>query len=462
VPDARALGQTGALSIGWSRWGICALLFFATTLNYIDRQVIGILKPELSQQLGWNEIDYSNIVFAFQVAYAIGYTGAGRLIDRIGVRRGYFLAVLLWSLAAMAHALTRWIPTEAKVGDWTASMASVTGNWLLVMPMTVLGFSAARFALGFAEGGNFPAALKAVSLWFPRKERALATGIFNAGTNVGILIAALLVPWLTLAFGWPMAFLMTGVLGFAWLAAWGLYYRDPEVYPHLSPAELAHIRSDPPDPVVKIPWLALLRYRQTWAIAIGMFLCAPIWWFYLYWVPDFLNKQYELDLLHLGPPLVVIYLMTDVGSVGGGWLSSWLLKRGWSINAARKTTMLVCALCVVPVFMASRVSGLWTATLLVGLAASAHQGFSANLYTLVTDTAPRQAVSSVVGIGGMAGAIGGMLSAKLIGYILQWTGSYAALFGIAATAYLVNLAIIHALNPRLEPMQFDASQAAAS
>ncbi|MCL5280795.1 MAG: MFS transporter [Planctomycetes bacterium] len=455
MPDARALGQTSAVSIGWSRWGICALLFFATTLNYIDRQVIGILKPDLAQQLGWNEIDYSNIVFAFQVAYAIGYGGAGRLIDRIGVRRGYFLAVLLWSLAAMAHALTRWIPPEAKVGDWAAPMGYVAGNWLLVMPMTVLGFSAARFALGCAEGGNFPAAVKAVSIWFPRKERALATGIFNAGTNVGILIAALLVPGLTIAFGWPMAFLMTGVLGFAWLAAWGLHYRDPEAHPHLSPAELAHIRSDPPDPVVKIPWLALLRYRQTWAIAVGMFLCAPIWWFYLYWVPDFLNKQYRLDLLHLGPPLVVIYLMTDVGSVGGGWLSSWLLQRGWSVNAARKTTMLLCALCVVPVFMASRVSGLWTATLLVGLAASAHQGFSANLYTLVSDTAPRQAVSSVVGIGGTAGAIGGMVSAKLIGYVLQWTGSYTALFGIAATAYLVNLAIIHALNPRLEPMQFD-------
>jgi len=451
----RALGQTRAISIGWSRWGICGLLFFATTLNYIDRQIIGILKPELARQLGWNEIDYSNVVFAFQVAYAIGYAGAGRLVDRIGVKRGYFLAVLFWSLAAMAHALTRLIPVEARLGDWAAPMAHVVGNWLLVIPMTVLGFSAARFALGLAEGGNFPAAVKTVSIWFPKKERALATGIFNAGSNVGALIAPLLVPWLTQNFGWPTAFFITGALGFTWLVAWGLLYEEPEKHPRISPAELAHIRSDPPDPVVKVPWLTLLRYRQTWAFTVGMFLSSPIWWFYLYWIPDFLNKKYGLDLVHLGPPLVVIYLMTDVGSVGGGWFSSWLLKRGWTVNAARKTAMLVCALCVVPVFMTSSISHLWVATLLVGLAASAHQGFSANLYTLVSDTAPRQIVSSIIGIGGMAGAIGGMFIAKLAGYILEKTGEYRLLFLIAACAYLVNLTLIHVLNPRLEPMKFD-------
>ncbi len=454
----QAVGQVRAISIGWSRWGICALLFFATTLNYIDRQIIGILKPELSKQLGWNEIDYSNIVFAFQVAYAIGYAGAGRLMDRMGVRRGYFLAVLFWSLAAMAHALTRLIPPEATPGDWAVPVAHVVGNWLLVIPMTVLGFSAARFALGLAEGGNFPAAVKTVSIWFPKKERALATGIFNAGSNVGALIAPLLVPWLTISYGWATAFLATGALGFAWLAVWWLFYQEPEKHPRISPAELAHIRSDPPDPIVKVPWLTLLRYRQTWAFTVGMFLSSPIWWFYLYWIPDFLHKQYGLDLLHMGPPLVVIYLMTDVGSVGGGWLSSWLLKRGWTVNAARKTAMLVCALCVVPVFMTSSISHLWIATLLVGLAASAHQGFSCNLYTLVSDTAPRQMVSSIIGIGGMAGAIGGMFIAKLAGYILQTTGKYQLLFLIAACAYLVNLAIIHALNPRLEPMKFTAQQ----
>ena len=461
MPGEQAVGQVRATSIGWSRWGICALLFFATTLNYIDRQIIGILKPTLSNQLGWNEIDYSSIVTAFQIAYAIGYVGAGRLIDRMGVRRGYFLAVLFWSLAAMAHALTRLIPPEVKLGDWAAPVtpvAHVLGNWLLVIPMTVLGFSAARFALGLAEGGNFPAAVKTVSIWFPKKERALATGIFNAGSNVGALVAPLLVPWLTITFGWPTAFLATGALGFAWLVVWWLFYQEPENHPRVSAAELAHIRSDPPDPVVKVPWLTLLRYRQTWAFTVGMFLSSPIWWFYLYWIPDFLNKQYGLDLLHMGPPLVVIYLMTDVGSIGGGWLSSWLLKRGWTVNAARKTAMLVCALCVVPVFMASRVSNLWVATLLVGLAASAHQGFSCNLYTLVSDTAPRQIVSSIIGIGGMAGAIGGIFIATLAGFILERTGDYRLLFLIAACVYLVNLTIIHVLNPRLEPMQFDAAQ----
>jgi len=321
--DATATGERFggrgiAASVGWSRWGVCALLFFATTLNYIDRQIIGILKPVLSKQLGWSEIDYSNIVFAFQIAYALGYAGAGRLMDRVGVRRGYALAVLFWSLAAMAHALTWLIPPEAKLGNWTSSISHTAPVWLMMIPMTVLGFSAARFALGLAEGGNFPAAIKTVSEWFPKKERALATGIFNAGSNVGALVAPLLVPWLTIAFGWPTAFLVTGALGFVWLAAWWLWYRSPETHPRLRPAELAYIRSDPPDPVVRISWPALLRYRQTWAFVVGMFLVAPIWWFYLYWIPDFLNKRYGLDLLHLGPPLVVIYLMTDVGSIGPG------------------------------------------------------------------------------------------------------------------------------------------------
>jgi MFS transporter, ACS family, hexuronate transporter len=417
---------------GWHRWVICALLFFATTINYIDRQVIGILKPVLAKDLGWSEIDYSNIVFAFQAAYALGYLLAGRLMDRVGVRVGLTLAVVVWSVAAMAHALVR----------------------------SVAGFSAARFGLGVSEGGNFPAAIKAVGEWFPRRERALATGIFNAGSNVGALITPLVVPWLTISFGWPAAFLATGALGFVWLVAWLILYREPERDPRLSPEELTYIRSDPPEPSYEtIPWLRLLGHRQTWAFAVGMFMTSPIWWFYLYWVPDFLNKRHGLDLIHMGPPLVVIYLMTDVGSIGGGWLSSWLIKRGWSVNAARKTALLACALCVVPIFMASRVSNLWSAVLLIGLAASAHQGWSANLYTIVSDTVPRQAVSSVVGIGGMAGAIGGMFIAKLAGYVLQWTGDYLTLFIIASSAYLVALLIIHALLPRLQPMAIGGEDA---
>ncbi|MCU0916745.1 MAG: MFS transporter [Planctomycetes bacterium] len=462
MPQDRAVGQIVVPSVGWSRWGICALLFFATTLNYIDRQIIGILKPDLAKQLGWNEIDYSNVVFAFQVAYALGYAGAGRIIDRLGVRLGYALAVLFWSLAAMAHALVRFVPPEARLGDWAAPAARILGDWLLVIPMTVLGFSAARFALGLAEGGNFPAAVKTVSLWFPKRERALATGIFNAGSNVGALVAPLLVPWLTSRFGWPTAFVVTGALGFLWLAAWWGHYESPERHRRLAPAELAHIRSDPPDPAVKIPWLALLRYRQTWAFIAGMFLIAPIWWFYLFWLADFLSKKYALSLSRLSLPLVVVYLVADVGSIGGGWLSSWLLQRGWTVNAARKTALLVCALCVVPVFAASSVSHLWVATLLIGLAAAAHQGFSANLYTLVSDTAPRAVVSSIVGIGGMAGAIGGMLYAKFTGYVLEWTGAYWPLFLIAACAYLVSLAVIHVLSPRLEPMQFEAPRRTGS
>jgi ACS family hexuronate transporter-like MFS transporter len=406
---------------------ICALLFFATTINYIDRQVIGILKPVLEEQLGWSEIDYSNIVFAFQVAYAGGYLFAGRVMDRVGLRLGYSIAVFLWSLAAMGHAFAR----------------------------TVVGFSTARFALGVAEGGNFPAAVKAVSEWFPRKERAFATGIFNAGSNVGALTTPLIVPWITITFGWQAAFLATGALGFVWLIAWLLLYRKPEEHGSLSQQELEYIQSDPPDPEVRISWLSLLRYRQTWAFVVGMFLSGPIWWFYLYWIPDFLHKNHGLNLVQLGPPLVVIYLMTDVGSIGGGWVSSYLIGRGWTVNAARKTTMLLCALCVVPVFAASIIESLWIATILIGLAASAHQGFSANLFTLVSDTAPRKVVSSIVGIGGMAAAIGGMFIAKLTGYVLEWTGSYLPLFVIASCAYLVNLGLIHLLTPRLEPMKFE-------
>ena len=409
---------------GHIRWVICGLLFFATTINYIDRQIIGILKPTLSQELGWNETNYADIVFAFQLAYAVGYAVGGRFMDLVGVRFGYATAVMLWSLAAMGHGLMR----------------------------SVGGFQAARFALGLSEGGNFPAAIKCVSEWFPKSERALATGIFNAGSNVGALITPLVVPWLTLRYGWPTAFLVTGLLGFVWFIGWLALYHPVDRHPRLTNQERAHIQSDPPDPPIKLSWLALLRHRQTWAFTVGMFLSSPIWWMYLFWVPDFLSKKHGLNLLQLGPPLVVIYLMTDVGSIGGGWLSSWLIQRGWSVNAARKTAMLVCACCVVPIFLASQVSGLWVAVVLIGLAASAHQGFSANLYTLVSDTMPRQAVSSVVGIGGMAGAIGGMFVAKFMGYILDTTGSYLIPFALPGFAYFTAVLIIHLLLPRLEPM----------
>lgn len=408
--------------VGHYRWIICALLFFATTINYVDRQVIGILAKDLQRSIGWSEIEYGYIVTAFQAAYAIGLLITGRLMDRLGTRAGYSLAIVMWSLAAMTHALAR----------------------------SAFGFGVARFALGLGEGGNFPAAIKTVAEWFPKRERALATGIFNAGTNVGAIVAPLTVPWIAIHYGWRWAFVLTGAIGFAWLFFWLPLYRRPEQHPRLSKEELAYIQMDPPDPTTKIPWLRLLPHRQTWAFALGKFMTDPIWWFYLYWIPNFLRQNHGLDLSTIGLPLVVIYLIADVGSIGGGWLSSTFIKRGWSVNRSRKTAMFICALCVVPIAFASKASNLWTAVGLIGLAAAAHQGWSANIFTLASDMFPRHAVGSVVGIGGMAGAVGGMFIATLTGYILQWTGSYVPIFIIAGSTYLLALLFIQWLVPRLD------------
>ncbi|MFZ4628288.1 MAG: MFS transporter [Blastocatellia bacterium] len=405
------------------RWYICTLLFFAATINYLDRQVIGILKPTLEKEFGWSEIDYSNIVFWFQAAYAAGLLLVGRVMDRLGTRKGFSLAVIFWSLAAAGHALAR----------------------------SVFGFGVARFTLGLGEAGNFPASIKTVAEWFPKKERALATGIFNAGTNVGVLAAAAIVPWVTAAFGWKWAFIVTGSVGFVWLAFWWLIYRHPDDHPNLSEEERAHIQSDPPDPDVKIPWLQLFPHRQTWAFAVGKFMTDPIWWVYLFWLPSFLNNKYGIDLKTVALPLIIVYLIADVGSVAGGWLSSSLIQRGWTINRARKTAMLICAVSVTPIVFAAQASNVWVAVLLVGLAAAAHQGWSANIFTTASDMFPRRAIGSVVGIGGMAGSIGGMIIAKVVGYILEWTGgNYVPIFIIAASAYLVALLVIHLLAPNLE------------
>ena len=432
--------------IGRYRWVICALLFFASTINYVDRQVIGILKTTLQGEFGWSEIDYADIIFAFQMAYAIAFLFAGRMIDWLGTKKGYVVALVIWSIAAIAHA-------EAPVfGVAAASVLSVIG---LSYSASVAGFIVARLALGFGEAGNFPAAVKVTAEWFPRKERAFATGLFNSGTNIGALLTPLAVPWITLHWGWYWAFVITGALGFLWLFFWIPLYTLPEKNPHVGAAELAHIKSDPPDPPTHIPWLKLLRYRQTWAFALGKFLTDPVWWLYLFWIPDFLNRNYGINLSTIGLPLVAIYLIADVGSIGGGWLSSALIKRGWSVNAGRKTAMLVCALAVLPMAFASRATDLWAAVALVGLAASAHQGWSANLFTLTSDMFPRQAVGSVVGLGGFAGAVGGMLIAKITGYILQTTGSYIPIFFMAAFAYLVALVVIHILVPRMEPVRME-------
>ena len=411
---------------GHFRWTVCGLLFAASTINYIDRQVLGILAPHLQKTIGWTEVQYGYIVSAFQIAYAIGLVAFGRFIDRFGTRLGYALAICLWSVAAMAHAAAR----------------------------SALTFGLARFALGLGESGNFPSAIKAVAEWFPKKERALATGIFNAGTNVGALVAPAVVPWITVRFGWPAAFLATGAIGFIWLIFWLALYEIPERKKNIRPRELAHVLSDPPQPAARIPWLRLLRYPQTWSIVVGKFLTDPIWWFYLYWLAKFLNAKFGLTLTRLGPPLIAVYLITDIGSIGGGWASSALIKRGWTANRGRKTVMLVCALCVVPVIFASGVSSLWGAVLLISLAAAAHQAWSANIFTFVSDMFPKQAVGSVTGLGGMAGAVGGIIFAAATGHILERTGSYLVPFLIAGSAYLVALGLIQVLAPRLEPVKF--------
>ena len=421
-----AAGPAGRVHyfVGKFRWVICAVLFFGITKNYMDRQVLGVLKTTLQHDFGWNEIDYSNLVFAFQMAYAAGMLAMGKFIDRVGTRVGYGLAMVFWSLASMAHALCG----------------------------SLLSFAFARGALGLGEAGAFPASIKTVAEWFPRKERALATGIFNAGTNVGAIVTPLLVPWITYHYGWRWAFVATGAVGFAWFALWMAVYRKPEQHPCCSAEELAYIKSDREAPVAKVPWLRLLAYRQTWAFALTKFLTDPIWWFYLFWVPGFLQHEHGLNLTQVRWPLVTIYLISDAGSVAGGWLSSRLIKRGYPVNAGRKIAMLICAVCVVPIVYAYRAQGLWSTVLLIGLAAAAHQGFSANLYTTASDMFPSQAVASVVGIGGMAGAVGGMLIAKIVGYVLQATGSYFVPFVIAGAAYLIALALMHILVPRMQPV----------
>jgi ACS family hexuronate transporter-like MFS transporter len=320
------------------------------------------------------------------------------------------------------------------------------------MVSSFTGFLAARFALGLGESGVFPASLKATAEWFPKKERALAAGIFNSGTNIGALITPLVAPWIAVHWGWRWAFVLIGAIGFLWLVLWLWIYRVPEKHPRCSPAELRYIRRDSEGPYGGESWMALLRYRQTWAFSLGKFIIDPIWWFYLFWIPDFLQRRHGLALLQIGLPIVVIYLMADGGSVAGGWLSSALIRRGKSVNLSRKIAMLVCALCVVPIVFAPKVASTWGAVLLIGLAAAAHQGFSCNLLTLPSDMFPGKAVASVVGIGGMAGAIGGMLIAKIVAYFLQWTGTYAVPFAIAGSAYVVALMVVHLLAPKLTPV----------
>lgn len=421
-------GQNKALpeldpKAGRRRWVVCGLLFAATAVNYIDRQMIGVLKPTLQQELGWQESDFATIVFWFQMAYAIGYISFGRIVDVLGARLGYGVAIVIWTVGHMAHGFA-------------------TG---------VASFAAARFGLGVGESGNFPAGIKAVTDWFPQRERAFAIGLFNAGANVGAIITPLLVPALVLWFGWRSAFFITGVFGVAWLVAWWALYRHPREETKITPGELAWIEQDPADTTEKIGWARLITLRETWVYALAKFLIDPVWWFFLFWLPGYLFDRYHLDLKSFGLPLAAIYIISDLGSVAGGWLSSFMLKRGYSVNVARKLAMLICAFCVLPIYFAQGIDSVWGAVLVIGLATAAHQAFSANVYTLPSDLFPRAAVGSVVGIGGTMGALGGMGMALFTGYILDATHSYELLFAICASAYLVALAVVHILSPRLAP-----------
>lgn len=406
------------------RWTVVALLFGATTVNYIDRQVLGILAPTITRELGWHETDYAAIVSWFSIAYGIGLLGMGRFLDRVGVRRGLSYSVGLWSLAAMGHALVR----------------------------TVTGFSAARALLGIGESGNFPASVKAVAEWFPKRERALATGIFNAGSNVGVILAALLVPWIALALGWRWAFVATGSLDLVWLGVWLTIYRPPNEHPRLSEAELAWIRSDPADAAGRVAWRSLLARRQTWAFIAGKALTDPVWLFYLFWLPKFLDATFGVRLAGLAAPLVVIYVAADIGSITGGWVSGALIKRGWSVNRGRKVAMLLAALSIVPTALAPSAHSLWVAVGIVSVAAAAHQWWSANLFTTVSDMFPRHAVASVVGLGGFAGMASAFAFQRFTGALLETTGgSYAPIFAVLGLAYVAALALLHLLAPRLDP-----------
>lgn len=405
-------------TIGQFRWRIGALIAFANTINYIDRQVLGLLAPDLEKQFGWSEIEYGYIVTAFQGAFAIGYLLFGWFIDRFGTKLGYAVAITIWSVAAVGH-------------GWARS---------------VVQFGMARALLGLGEGGNTPAAIKAFAEYFPRHERAFITGIFTAGSSLGAVLAPVVVPLLAVSFGWQMAFFATGGLGFFWLIGWYILYEHPDQQKRLTDTERVYIQSDTEEQSGSKPsWASLLQHRATWAFVLAKFLTDPIFWFYLYWLPKFLNSQYGLNITASIGPLVFIYSIVAIGGTAGGWASSRLLQQGWSVNRSRKTVMLVSALLVTPIIGAAFTQNLWLAVCLIALAAAAHQSWSTVLFTTVSDQFPKQAVASVVGIGGMAGAAGGMLIATATGYLLDATGSYLPIFALAASMYLVALGVFHLL-----------------
>jgi ACS family hexuronate transporter-like MFS transporter len=415
------------------------LLFAATTINYIDRQVIGLLKPTLTTVFGWDNTTFGTINGIFQFFYAFGLLSFGWLVDRVGTKIGYTVSIIIWSIFAMAHALAR----------------------------STFGFTIARSGLGLGESGNFPTAIKSVAEWFPKRERALATGIFNSGANIGAVVAPIMVPLILASFGWQMAFIVTGSLGFIWLILWLIFYEIPSREKRLGQAEYAYIHSDDdsvPDVGVRtrVPWGRLLRIRQTWAFIFGKFLTDPIWWFFLFWLADYFHKTFNLDVMKPGWPLVIIYSSTTIGSIGGGYFSGALIKKGWPVYKARKTVMLIFAFCVVPVFSVQYFHNMWMVVALISLAAAAHQAWSANIFTTCSDMFPKKAVSSVTGIGGMAGSIGGIIFQPLVGWILDYftrtrnvTLGYNFIFMICGGAYLVAWLVMHLFAPKMTRVQLD-------
>jgi ACS family hexuronate transporter-like MFS transporter len=412
-----------ALAIGKVRWGMLALVFFATTLNYIDRAALGVMQPVLAKAMAWTAQDYANINFWFQVGYAIGFALQGRFIDLVGVKRAFALAVLLWSIAAGAHGLAA----------------------------SAVGFMICRFFLGLTEAANYPACVKTTRLWFPAGERAMATGIFNAGTNVGAMVTPIMLPLILSAWGWQAAFYAIGALGILWLVFWWLNYQNPEQHPRVSARELAYVQHEVEPEPVKVPYSRILRMRGTWAFALAFAITAPVFWFYLYWLPPFLNQQYHLgiNVAQMGIPLIVIYLTADFGSVGGGALSSWMIGRGMAPVKARLVSMLICAICIGTVVLAAGASNLWLAVAAISIAIGAHQAWTANIWSLVMDYTPKECVSSVFGFGGMVGAVGGMFMTQLVGYVLTVThDNYAVLFTMIPCAYFVALAWLFFTAPR--------------
>jgi len=429
--------------IGNYRWTICGLVFFATTINYLDRQVISLLKSTLSEELNWNDGDYANIEIAFKLFYAFGMLGAGRLVDKLGTKIGYAVATTLWSVAAVAHALVN----------------------------TVFGFAVVRSALGITEAGNFPAAIKTVAEWFPKKERAFATGIFNSGTNFGAIVAPLSVPFIAAEMGWQWAFIITGMLGFIWLVLWLMFYETPSKSPKLSKAEYDYIHSDAAEVLAdkndvnkpQVPWAKLLGFKQTWAFALGKLLTDPIWWFYLFWLPDFLQSQYKLTGTEIAIPVALVYTLSTIGSVGGGYVPMYLIKMGWPVFKARKTSMLIYALCVLPIIFAQILGSInmWLAVLVIGFAAAAHQAWSANIFTTVSDMFPKYTTASVTGIGGMFGALGGILLSLLVQKnmfvyyrsINQIETAYYIMFFVCGAAYILAWVVMHFLVPKMKPVE---------